>query len=280
MNFLERIAHEYSHLTKSQKRLADFITGSYLDAAFLSSTELAAQLEMDAGTVTRFAQRLGYEGYPELIDDVQDLVKRELRDIWEPAGDRPTAADLFRQGIDNGRRNLEEIIVCNPSGRIEQMVDILENAERIFILTSTAVAYHQGCLLRYWLLAAGLQVCDVCHDLLEMSLCLRHAGEGDVFIGVGYTKHAMEVGTALREAQAKGARTIGLVGTVTCPIAEASEVSLLCPTRSLIAVPSFLAMGAAISALAEALVRRKGTEAEKGLERWWDGYQALLEGRG
>jgi len=279
MDFLERIAREYSRLTKSQQRLADFITSSYLDAAFLSSTELATRLDLDPGTVTRFAQRLGYDGYPELIDDVQDLVKRELRDIWEPAGEKPTIADLFRQGIDNGRRNLEEIIICNPSETIEQVVIILEGARRIFVLTPNAVAYYQGRLLKYWLRTAGFAVPEVCGDLLSMSLCLRDAGEGDVFIGVGYTKYAADVRTALRQAQVKGARTIGLVGTVTCPIAEAAEVTLLCPTRSLVAMPSFLAIGGAISVLAEVLMLRRAAEVEEGLQRLWDAHEGLVEAR-
>jgi DNA-binding MurR/RpiR family transcriptional regulator len=266
MGFLERIAQEYSHLTRSQQRLADFIAGSYLDAAFL-------------GTVTRFAQRLGYDGYPELVDDVQDLVKRELRDIWEPAGDRPTAADLFRQGIDNGRRNLEEVIVSNPPEAIDKVVRILENARRIFILAPNAVAYHQGCLLKCWLLAADFPVRGVCGDLLSMSLCLRDAGEADVFIGVGYTRHAVDVGTALRQARSKGAWTIGLVGSVTCAIAEACEVNLLCPTRSLAPMPSLLAAGGAISVLVEVLLQRKGAEVERGLHNLGDAHRALLEGR-
>jgi DNA-binding MurR/RpiR family transcriptional regulator len=280
MGFLERIAREYSHLTKSQQRLADFITGSYLDAAFLSSTELASQLDLDPGTVTRFAQRLSYDGYPELIDDVQDLVKRELRDIWEPTGDTPTAADLFRQGIDNGRRNLEEIIIRNPPETVERAVSMLENAKHIFILAPNMVAYHQGCLLRCWLLTAGFPECDVCSDLMAMSLCLRDAGEGDVFIGMGYTKYAVDVGTALRHARAKGASTIGLVGTVTCAIAEACEVNLLCPSHSPAPAPSLLAAGGAVCVLGEVLMLRREAEVEEGLHRLRDEYQALLEGRG
>jgi DNA-binding MurR/RpiR family transcriptional regulator len=279
MDFLERIARDYSRLTKSQQRLADFISGSYLDAAFLSSTELASHLDLDPGTVTRFAQRLGYDGYPELIDDVQDLVKRELRDIWEPVEEMPTIPDLFRQGLDTGRRNLEEIVICNTGETIERIVDILENAQRIFILTSDAVAYYQGCLLRYGLRAAGFPVYDVCGDALSMSVCLRDAGERDVFVGVGYTRRAPVVAAALQQAQAKGASTVGMVGTVTCGIAEVCELNLLCPTRSLVAMPSFAAMGGAVSALIDALMLHSGAEAELGLQQVWNSYHALTEVR-
>jgi len=279
MEFLERIRREYSNLTKSQQRLADFITSSYLDAAFLSSTELAARLSLDPGTVTRFAQRLGYEGFPELADDIQALVKRELRDIWEPPALEPTISDLFRQSIDSGRRNLEEIIVYNPSERIEQVVGILEEAKRIFILAPNIVAYHEGCLLKYGLLAIDFPVCEVCGDLLSMSRCLRDAGEGDAFIGVAYTRYAMDVGSALRQAQAKGARTIGLVGTVVCPIAEACEVTLICPTRSLVPLPCFLALVGALCALLEVLALRRGVEAEERLRYLGESLQEIIEAR-
>jgi DNA-binding MurR/RpiR family transcriptional regulator len=279
MNFLERIGQEYSHLTRSQQRIADFMAGSYLDAAFLSSTELAAKLEVDPGTVTRFAQRLDYDGYPELVRDIQELIKRELRDIWEPPSGEPTIADLFRQGIDNARRNLEEIIICNSAEKIEQIVDALEGAERIFILSPTALAYHQGSLLEYALLAAGFPVRGVCGDILSMALRLRDARQGDVFIGLGSTKYAVDVASVLRQAQAKGARTVGLVGTMTCPTAEACEVNLICPIHSLVTFPSFLALTGAVFALFEVLALRRKAEVERALEDLERHCEAIVAGR-
>jgi DNA-binding MurR/RpiR family transcriptional regulator len=280
MTFLERVGREYSHLTKSQQRIAEFMAGSYLDAAFLSSTELATKLEVDPGTVTRFAQRLGYDGYPDLIGDVQKLVKRELRDIWEPPIGEPTAADLFRQGIDNARRNLEEIIICNPGEKVEQIINILESAKRIFILSPTALGYHQGSLLRYSLLAADFPVHDVCGDILSMALRLRDARKGDVFIGLGSTKHAADVAAVLRQVKMKGAKTVGLVGTMTCPTAEACEVNLVCPARSLVTFPSFLALTGAIFALFEVLVLRRKAEIEQVLQELERSCEAAVEGRG
>jgi DNA-binding MurR/RpiR family transcriptional regulator len=58
--FRERIAQHYARLGRNQKRIAQ-------------------RLEVDPATVTRFAQRLGYAGYPELLREVQELVKEELK---------------------------------------------------------------------------------------------------------------------------------------------------------------------------------------------------------
>jgi DNA-binding MurR/RpiR family transcriptional regulator len=77
--FRERIAEHYARLGKNQKRIADFLTQEYREAAFMNGSELSQRLDVDPATVTRFAQRLGYAGYPELRREIQELVKEELK---------------------------------------------------------------------------------------------------------------------------------------------------------------------------------------------------------
>ena len=77
--FQERIAQQYARLGRNQKRIADFLTQNYREAAFMNGSSLSQRLEVDPATVTRFAQRLGYTGYPELLREIQELVKDELK---------------------------------------------------------------------------------------------------------------------------------------------------------------------------------------------------------
>jgi DNA-binding MurR/RpiR family transcriptional regulator len=77
--FRERIAQHYARLGRNQKRIADFLTQEYREAAFMNGSALSQRLDVDPATVTRFAQRLGYAGYPELQHEVQELVKEELK---------------------------------------------------------------------------------------------------------------------------------------------------------------------------------------------------------
>jgi DNA-binding MurR/RpiR family transcriptional regulator len=77
--FRERIAQHYERLGPNQKRIADFLTQEYREAAFMNGSGLSQRLEVDPATVTRFAQRLGYAGYPELRREIQELVKEELK---------------------------------------------------------------------------------------------------------------------------------------------------------------------------------------------------------
>ena len=77
-NYEERIREIRSDLSPSFEVLANFLLDSYSSASFLTATELAYSLDLDPATVVRFAQKLGYAGYPELQREIQQRVKDEL----------------------------------------------------------------------------------------------------------------------------------------------------------------------------------------------------------
>jgi len=58
--FRENIRKHYDHLSRSYRRVADFILSDYRTAAFMTAAELASAVDVDTTTVVRFAQRLGY----------------------------------------------------------------------------------------------------------------------------------------------------------------------------------------------------------------------------
>ena len=90
--FREQIREHYDHLSRSYRRVADFILSDYRTAAFMTAAALADAVDVDTTTVVRFAQRLGYPGYPELIEDIQEQVKLELnQNLCDPFRRRRSA---------------------------------------------------------------------------------------------------------------------------------------------------------------------------------------------
>src|SRR5512137_1121389 len=78
MTYEERIRQERPNLSKSFAKLADFLLDSYIKASFMTASELAHALNLDAATVVRFSQHLCYKGYPELLREIRDKVRRNL----------------------------------------------------------------------------------------------------------------------------------------------------------------------------------------------------------
>lgn len=73
LNFQNRLQYYGYSLSKSEQRIADFISAHPLDAAMLSSLELAKLIGTSNSTLTRFCQKLQYRNFIEL----QTLLSKE-----------------------------------------------------------------------------------------------------------------------------------------------------------------------------------------------------------
>ena len=79
--FRERIKANYNALSPSFHRLADFVLDQPLDVALMTATELAQQMDMDAATVVRFAQAIGYTGFREMLKEIRQTPATVIRKV-------------------------------------------------------------------------------------------------------------------------------------------------------------------------------------------------------
>src|SRR5512136_1515759 len=94
MSYEDRIRQERSNLSKSFAKLADFLLDSYVLAAFMTASELAHALNLDAATVVRFSQHLGYDGFPQLQREIRQRVKNDLLLRPQQAGRADSVAGI------------------------------------------------------------------------------------------------------------------------------------------------------------------------------------------
>jgi DNA-binding MurR/RpiR family transcriptional regulator len=65
-DLFSQIHEAYDRLPKKQKKIADYISTNVQEVIFYSISELAKVLDTSEAAVVRFAQSLGYTGYPQL----------------------------------------------------------------------------------------------------------------------------------------------------------------------------------------------------------------------
>ena len=78
---MSRINGQYGSLSKGQKLLAAYITDHYDKAAFLTAAKLGERVGVSESTVVRFAVHLGYKGYPQFQQALEELVRGKLDSI-------------------------------------------------------------------------------------------------------------------------------------------------------------------------------------------------------
>ena len=78
MPYTEKIRQKAPQMSESFLHIADFLLTSYKDAVFMTASVIGLTLNLDAATVVRFSQFLGYTGYPELNRGIQNRIKLEI----------------------------------------------------------------------------------------------------------------------------------------------------------------------------------------------------------
>ena len=173
--FREQIRKHYDHLSRSYRRVADFILSDYRTAAFMTAAALADAVDVDTTTVVRFAQRLGYPGFPELIEDIQEQVKLELSQTYATPSEEEGVHSKVQMLVAKDRTNLEKALAHNTLETIENILDMLRAAPRI-VVTGESYAEPIAESFAHMLRDAGLPVMYAGGDVYERAICAGAPG--------------------------------------------------------------------------------------------------------
>ncbi len=271
---LETIRQVYPHLSKSQKRLADFIASAYQQAAFMTASRMAQHLGVNEATVIRFAQRLGYQGYPEMIRDVQAVLQEELK-APEAAEAGQAAATALLAGLKAEAEGLQRGASHVQGELAQRLVNLLREGRRIYVAGQGA-SWHLAGAFAAGLTGVGLDGRAVPGDAEALAQVLALLREGDVLVGVAAAHESPEMARALTAARARGAHTLAVTRSTTSRMAQAADVALVCPAPSMgVAAAMLDALVQALASLDAAGARRLGRAVAEAV-RWvrGDGGQA------
>ncbi|MBS3783389.1 MAG: MurR/RpiR family transcriptional regulator [Anaerolineae bacterium] len=273
--FREKIQQKYDDLTPSFRKLADFMLQNQLDAAFMTATELANRLDVDAATVVRFAQELGYTGFRELSKEIQEIVRSELKASY--AADLGAAEDLqlFRSLLGNEKHNLE-LAQDRLSEQVNSLLPALLDADQIWVVGQGLCAHLAG-LCASALRQVGLPAVDIAPDPLEAAANLKEIGAGDLVIGISLTGLDLDTANVVRFAQQRGATTFVFGSSSVAAAALEAETAIICPGPTQTDVPSFTGLAAMIVVMVAAFAARYPEEAGTMTEAVRQSYQELLQ---
>jgi DNA-binding MurR/RpiR family transcriptional regulator len=275
--FRERIGRRYSELSPSFKKLADFILTSHQRAAFMSASRLAHYLDLDVATVTRFAQALGYDGFTELIREIQEQVLDEMRQARVPVTDRLKATKGTPvHTMWQDWANMEQTIVELSPERAASAVAALRAARHIYIVAEGVGIGLAHSMAYLSMIKPRIIVLD--KGPFDTALELKALTAEDAVIGICYTGYGYSAARTLQYARRIGAKTIGIIAQAGCPIAEWAEILFICSEVEGNYLPSPTGMAAIIFALVYALLSDDPEGYRQEVIRFQNTYDNLVEG--
>lgn len=267
--FLERIAQHYARLGRNQKRIADFLTQQYHEAAFINAFSLSQRLGVDPATITRFAQKLGYAGYPELLLEIQTMVKKELEIAYKPPAEEDDEG-LFLRALAHEKANLQRAITHAKGEAIAEVISALRAARHVYVVAQglamgpaqVFVAHLKGLL--------GMSTQLVTAESLGAPVNLSSLTADDVVMGISLSALQDDTAQMLRLAQSRGAKTIGLAASHTSPTASIPELILVYPSESTTDIPSVVCLTAILACIFQVIALREPEQIsslKEGLQR-------------
>lgn len=276
-DLMRMIQTKFSRLSKGQKLIAEYILKHYDKAAFMTAAKLGASVGVSESTVVRFANQLGYEGYPELQKALQELIKNKLTTAQriELSNDfiipNNALKGVLKSDIENIRSTMEKI----NYEAFESTVNSILNSKKIYIVglrSSAALADFLGFYLN--LILDNVKVVSYgMSDIFEQMLTL---GEGDCVIGIGFPRYAMRTVETLNYAKSRGADVIAITDSVLSPLATKADYVLIAESNMASFVDSLVAPLSVINALIIAVGLKEKDKISKTfteLEQVWQEYQ-------
>lgn len=202
MTFEDQIRRERPTMSKSFAKLADFLVDSYTEASFMTASELAHLLNLDAATVVRFAQALGYKGFPQLQQEIRQKVKNDLLIRPRQAEVSQSIPGIAASSLRDLAKDLEQTRITLDTLALEQLVEQLGTSRRILLIADPP-AQPAAQTLAYALRQAGFLVDEASPLPIDLARLLYTASTADLLLALEVQGETPSIANALIDARSR-----------------------------------------------------------------------------
>ncbi len=222
-DYLSRIRSKYHELTKSQRKIADYIRDHWEEVLTYSITGLSRRIGTNPPAITRFCQALHYKGFGEF----KFLLEKALIVPYgasENVGHGDDVHTVIKKLMTMHHEAIGDTLLLLDTRLVERAVKAICNAGKVHIYAdggpgaSATFAYSMF-----------LQVGIPCNFFTDRILSMMAAGQlskGDVAIGITYTGTSSGILNSLEVARQCNATTIGINAHASSPLSKLVHIPL------------------------------------------------------
>lgn len=275
---MNRINERYSTLSKGQKLIAAYITDYYDKAVFLTAAKLGEVVGVSESTVVRFATHLGYKGYPQFQQALEELVRGKLDSVqqMENVYGRISQSEILTKVLQTDAKRIQDTLETIDGHAFDLAVDSILHARHIYVIGIRSCAPMAEFLAFYLNIMfdnVRLLHTNSSSELFEQML---YIGRDDAIIGISFPRYSMRVLKAMEFANNRNARVITLTDSIHSPMNLYSSCNLVANSDMSSIVDSLVAPLSVINALIMALCMKRQKKVIRNLEmleKVWDEYQ-------
>ena len=241
-----------SSLSGSRRRLIREILDNHEQTFFLSSREMAKRYNVDAATIVRTVQALGYERFADFAADLRQHFVNHITPytvLKAATQEKRSITDQVKHCLELDTESLSVLRSSIEANEAVELAKRIHGARRILVL-GVDLAASLAWFLAYGLTPLGFDA----HAPVGSTGNLQHKidllASNDLVVAISFGRCLRETVDAVDRAHARGVPTFGITDSDTTPIALHCDDYLVASTTS----PSFTGSYVAPMALLNTII--------------------------
>ncbi|WP_033154164.1 MurR/RpiR family transcriptional regulator [Pseudobutyrivibrio ruminis] len=277
-DLISKINENYGRMSKGQKLLANYIIDNFDKAVFLTAAKLGDIIGVSESTVVRFASFIGYKGYPEFQQALEEMVRTKLNttDRIELTNGGIEQNGVLRSVLSADALKVKNTMESIDEAAFENAVEAINSARRIYIVGLRTCAPLASFLAFYLNMIFDNVINLQTSSTSELFEQMIHIGEEDCIIGISFPRYSMRTLKALEFANNRRANVVTITDSIHSPMNLYSSCNLIAESGMHYVVDSLVAPLSVINALIVELCNRNQATVANNLdmiENIWNDYQ-------
>ena len=231
LSFLEEKFKDIK-FTKTEKIIADFLLKKGQKISFMTSKEIAEQLNISGTSVIRFVKALGFDNFSHFKAKIQQEVTKT---VLTPTQKLDRNKDLLKSEklvgsfIENISRQINNIFSDASLSTISSMSRILKKSNKKYIVgfkSVSGIASFLGLRLGF-IMKDVYTFSENSSELLKQIIDIE---KGDCLFLIAFPKYSKTLNLLIEIAEKKGASIIIVTDNLSSPVAYKGEVTLFIDT--------------------------------------------------
>lgn len=241
-DILYEISQKFDTLTQSQKTVANYVMENINNIAFNTLDDLAMKIGVSTTTIIRFARMLGYNGYSDMQQDIQNNIKGN---VSLPERLSESASNLKRDQLllDSFQNDVDNINLT-LAGLSE---DTLKTATRTIIEGKTVyvLGLRSSFSLAHYMALRLSQIRENVHLIQAIGMTYPEetvgAKVGDVCIVYMFPRYSKMVANIVMWLKKRGVKIILITSPNYSAVKSYGDIILPCSVKSISFKNSFVA---------------------------------------
>ncbi|MGA9773310.1 MAG: MurR/RpiR family transcriptional regulator [Blastocatellia bacterium] len=241
-----------SQLSRSRRQLIRAILDNHDETYFLSSRGMAKRYNVDAATIVRTIQALGYERFADFAADLRQHFVKQITPysvLKAATREKRSVADHVRYCMERDTESLSVLGSGLDTNRVVEAARIIHRSRRILV-TGVDLAASLAWFLAYSLMPLGFDAEAPVGSTGNLQHKIDILTGKDLLIAISFGRCLRETVESVLRARERGVPTFGITDNDTTPIAMHCDGYLVAPTNS----PSFTGSYVAPMALINTII--------------------------